>query len=244
MPSLNKRNGIFDRVVSVYGEWRFTIVMCVLLWMICVLPLFERMHLQPEKFQAFLALLLLFAIFTLSYDRKEKFFALLFGIPTIAISQLGFFVNGDLGKLAVISGEFLTMLFLFGATWLVVQNLMRNKSVNFDTICGAVSGYLFLGMAWGRLFLLLNRLQPGSFEVHFKINNPISGDHLSPLLLTYYSFVVLTTVGFGDITPLTDAAKSFTVIEAVSGQFYMAAIVGSLVSALVTEKQRHQKPHE
>ena len=56
-------------------------------------------------------------------------------------------------------------------------------------------------------------------------------------LLTYYSFVTLTTVGFGDITPIGHAVRSMTWLEAVSGQFYLAVVVAAVVSLLVNSRQ-------
>ena len=56
-------------------------------------------------------------------------------------------------------------------------------------------------------------------------------------MLTYYSFVTLTTVGYGDITPITSATRTFSWIEAITGQFYLAVIVAGLVSMLASKKR-------
>lgn len=238
MKQTHTRKGVLGRIVRFYGEWRFTIVMVVILLMICILPMFERLTISAEKFQAILSLLMLFSIMALSYDRRQKYFAVALGIPTLALSQLGFLVQGPIGRWGTVGGEFFSMVFLFGATGLIVQTVMTGKTISADSICGAVSGYLFLGLAWGRLFHLLERLSPGSFAGHMKMIQVSEGLQPGQLMLAYFSFITLTSVGYGDITPASNAAKSLSVVEAISGQFYMAAIVGSLVSVLVSEKIR------
>lgn len=235
---------VWRAIVQFYGEWRFTIVMVVLLSMICFLPLFEEISFSAEKFQAVLSLLMLFSVVALSYDSRQRYFALVLGVPTLVLSQIGFLFQGSVGKWGVVAGETLTMVFLFGATGLIVKTVMKGKTISVDSICGAVSGYLFLGMAWGRLFHLLERLHPGSFTGHLKMMDGYAHPlQQGQLLLSYFSFITLTSVGYGDITPTSSAAKSLSVIEAISGQFYMAAIVGSLVSVLVAEKIRSREMH-
>ena len=89
--------------------------------------------------------------------------------------------------------------------------------------------YLLMAMMWALLFRLVNDLQPGSFAM---AESHMQG---SRLLFFYYSFVTITTLGYGDITPVTDVAKSFSFLEAIVGQIYLVVLVARLVGTHIAQ---------
>jgi hypothetical protein len=103
-------------------------------------------------------------------------------------------------------------------------------------VVGAVCGYLLLGMAWGVLYAMLDTAWPGSFEVGSRLAEQVRADQSRVPLFTYYSFVTLTTVGYGDVTPLSTPARTCAWLEALTGQFYLAVLVAGLVGALLSRK--------
>src|SRR5262249_32104016 len=100
------------------------------------------------------------------------------------------------------------VLFLLGASVLIVKSLFSARPLTFDSILGTVCGYLFLGLAWAVLYSMIEGFRPGSFEISPKLVT--SGEVARPLpdVLTYYSVVTLTTVGYGDISPVSPAART------------------------------------
>src|SRR5262249_57380705 len=101
-------------------------------------------------------------------------------------------------------------------------------TLKFDSFLGAVCGYLFLGLGWAVLYSMIEGFRPGSFEIGPKL---VTGGEVArplPHVLTYYSFVTLTTVGYGDISPVSPAARTLAWIEAITGQFYLAVIVAGV----------------
>ncbi len=110
----------------------------------------------------------------------------------------------------------------------VAAQVFRSGPVTVHRICGAVVVYLLLGVMWAFLYQLLVFLDPGAFQFPGSIF--IDQTEMVRQALTYFSFVTLTTVGFGDITPVHPAAKLLVMYEALIGQLYPAIILARLVS--------------
>ncbi|MFM7138059.1 MAG: potassium channel family protein [Planctomycetota bacterium] len=114
---------------------------------------------------------------------------------------------------------------------LILVDVLAAKQIVFDMICGALCVFVLFGMCWANVYTLLERLAPGSFAVDFGRYHVDAGD--DPLaaadVFIYYSFVTLTTVGYGDIVPSSATARWLVWLEAVFGQFYMAVFVSRLI---------------
>jgi hypothetical protein len=96
-------------------------------------------------------------------------------------------------------------------------------------LCGAAVVYLLMAIMWTFIFSALETLHPGSFKI------PENQDILISRNFLYYSFVTLTTLGYGDITPVTSLARSLCVLEAVIGQLYLVVQVAWLVGVHVSQ---------
>jgi Ion channel len=117
---------------------------------------------------------------------------------------------------------------------IVLLVMFRGGPVTWSRIQGAVCAYFLIGLAWGSAYELLEDLHPGSFRF---ISAPSDIDQLTSKL-TYFSFSTLTTVGFGDITPLNPFARSLSTAEAIVGQLFPAILIGALVAMAM---QSHTK---
>ena len=110
-----------------------------------------------------------------------------------------------------------------GALFLYIQ---RRGSPTNDTVYGGICVYVLLGYCFALVFMLLQILIPGSF--YFTHEAPVGIPQIESQLI-YFSFSTLTTVGFGDITPLNPPAKSFAMIEAVVGPMFVDVFLARLV---------------
>ncbi|HET6898706.1 MAG TPA: potassium channel family protein [Vicinamibacteria bacterium] len=105
----------------------------------------------------------------------------------------------------------------------VLAKTLRAGPVTFHRIQGAIAAYVLLGMIWAYAYALLALLRPGAFSGAV---NPTDG----PRAWFYFSFVTLTTVGYGDVLPVHPVARSLAILEAVTGPLYLAILVARLVS--------------
>jgi hypothetical protein len=117
----------------------------------------------------------------------------------------------------------LKILFDIGLIFIITRDFYKSDSVSRDTISAALIGYLLLTLLWANLYFLLELLHPNSFTVTHEM---ILSD---PSILRYFSFVTITTLGYGDITPITSQARSLTVLEAFIGQMYVAVLIARMV---------------
>jgi hypothetical protein len=118
-----------------------------------------------------------------------------------------------------------TMVLILFSTYCLLGYVLRARTITQDQIYAGVCMYLMLGFAFGTLFYLINMLDPKSFAANVELL--ARGD--KPDLL-YFSFVTLATLGYGDITPRTNIARSLAIVESLAGMLYIAIFMARLVS--------------
>jgi hypothetical protein len=225
-----------------YAEHRFSVLLIIVVVLLAGPPALLGFGMAAGWFHAAMSILMLVVTLSFCFERQQRLFFLLLGIPSILFSAASYMVSGTFSRWTLFLGHLCEMVFLFGAAVLIVKSLFRSRAITFDGIFGAICGYLFLGLAWAILYAMIEGLHPGSFEMSRSIVFSDARAALLPNVLTYYSFVTLTTVGFGDVVAVTPITRTCAWIEAVTGQFYLAVIVAGLVSLLVASANRPAGP--
>jgi hypothetical protein len=132
-------------------------------------------------------------------------------------------------------GTLASLLFMVALTAVIFSRVFRNSGlVTSHRIHGALAVYMLFGITWSTLYALLDQTLPGAFSVP-------APPEFSPERqqdLTYFSFITLTTVGYGDITPTHDVSRMFAVMEALTGQLYPATLLARLVSLEIMHRGR------
>ena len=225
-----------------FKERRFGVLLAILLILLAGPPLLMGFGLSAIWFDGLMTVLMLAAIVSLCFEPQQRLLALLLGIPSILLSLGGHLLSDSMAVWPLLLGHLCEVLFLFGSAGLIVRSLFGSGSPSFDSILGALCGYLFLGLGWAVTYSMIEVLRPGSFAVGPSIGLGSEGGASPPAdVLTYFSFITLTTVGYGDIVPATPATRTCAWLEAVTGQFYLAVIVAGLVSMLATSNRAPQE---
>ena len=136
------------------------------------------------------------------------------------------------------------ILFLGYVLWIVARTVFKAKTVTSDILCGAISVYLLVGVVAGLVFVLIEYFSPGSFRVSNWSNDPIAQQASfikDPGWLLYFSFVTLTTVGYGDVLPASAIARSASVLVAVIGQVLLMVQIARLVGMHVAQETETKK---
>ncbi|MBW2059379.1 MAG: two pore domain potassium channel family protein [Deltaproteobacteria bacterium] len=173
----------------------------------------------------FLSLILFSAIYAVSKKRRPLVIGLLIGLPPFIGLWLTHFVESP--SLILMEDGFMVLFFGY-TTVMFLSYVFRQDEVTFDTIMGAACVYFFIGLMWGFAFAMMESLLPGSFR--FGEGQAVGGSNL-----IYYSFVTQTTLGYGDITPVTTPARSLSVLEAVIGQLYLGVLIARLVGVHISQ---------
>ncbi len=178
-----------------------------------------------------LVVVLVFAINAVTGDRRGVRMALFLGLPAVVGGVLAVFWNEP--PTIVIALTFVLMLsFLVAVIVILQRHIMTSDRVSGDTLRGAVCVYVLLGIAWAVAYRFVGYLEPGAFYIagHF-----VDQDR-SLALNIYFSFVTLTTLGYGDISPISPIARTLAWLEAATGQVYVAITIARLVSMYIADR--------
>jgi len=180
------------------------------------------------------AFILLSGIYLLSPNRRLLLIASLIALIAIILNLFNIILaNREL----MLTALFVEIVFFGISTITIIRHVLSERRVSNDKIYGAICGYLLLGLIWALIYTALENAQPGSFRFHFEplITSPF--DYTYPIYLgefVYYSFVTLTTLGYGDVIPLNHTARALSSIESVTGQLYIAVLIARLVGLQIT----------
>jgi hypothetical protein len=132
----------------------------------------------------------------------------------------------------------LTLVILAYTTATILSAILRNSQITLETLKAAVCVYLLIGLLWVYVFALIDLAIPGSFL----IRRGLEGNHFGHLTvneayakLLYFSYATLTTLGYGDILPLSALAQTFSYLEAIVGQLYLTVLIARLVGMHITQ---------
>jgi len=126
-----------------------------------------------------------------------------------------------------VSALFITVIWLVYAIALIIAHLFQRHDVTVDTILGSMVVYLLIAVAFTLTFEIIELQNPGSFS-GVPDNAATNRGELGSAMM-YFSLVCISTMGYGDITPLSDIARPIAVLEGVTGQLYLAVMIARLV---------------
>jgi len=176
-----------------------------------------------------LSLVLLCAVLAVADRKRALVIAVALAVPAIAGRWISHF-RPDLVPPPV----FLTAGLILIA--FVVANLLRfvlrAPSVNVEVLCASISAFLMLGLLWTVAYWLVDQLDPAAFA----FNTNEGRQSISGFNAFYFSFVTLSTVGYGDITPVSKVARMLAAMEAMTGLLYVAVLIARLVALYSSPK--------
>jgi hypothetical protein len=204
---------------------RFLILMGLMMALLVLGPILEQFVTIRKLIDVFLTAIILSMLYTITSKKRVFYYAWSLAIIMLLSLWLKYFVGYDLfARISMVVGALFTIV----VTSLTVQFIVQSKTVTREVVYAAMLVYLLLAQLWAMVYTFLHRINPASFN--------LPGGQGDFLIFEYYSFVTLTTLGYGDITPLTKVAKAFAVLEAVVGQLYLVVVVAWFVGMLVARK--------
>ena len=208
---------------------RFLFLLILLLTLIVVVPFIGdysglRIVVDISATGVFIA-----AMYAISEKKHQLIIALFLVVPTILTLWMNYFTSG---KWALAASEICGILFFGFAIVIIVNYIRRQRDVTTEIIFAAVVVYLLMAMLWADLYRLLETFTPGSFEMP---GGQIQNDRI---LFVYFSLVTITTLGYGDMTPVTDQAAGLASVEAITGQIYLVVLVAWLVGMHVSKRSK------
>ncbi|MCP3942866.1 MAG: two pore domain potassium channel family protein [Desulfobacteraceae bacterium] len=194
--------------------------MAILLIYVIATPFFALIMNEKLFLNIAFSAVMLSAIMTVSHKKKSRIWVVLLGFVCLVFIWL---------KVSIITSEImlasvvLQALFNFFMVFIIILFIFETTVITRNTISAAVVAYLFVALSFADLFLMVELISPGSFSIsHDRIM-------LDPSVLRYFSFVTLSTLGYGDIVPISSPAKNLVVAEALIGPIYLTVLIAKLV---------------
>lgn len=229
-------------------HYRFSCLLATLLLMIAMLPFIRFFRtdafpkLAPFSMVLLFSAVLLSAVYAVSRHRLEIVVARSWVALVIAVQVLYSFLLSE----PVLIVEYILSAGLLAYTlFLLLRYLLFEQQVTLEVIAASLCGYLLLGILWAIAFSLLDVVQTDSFSFSLADAENSSDEQATLRFGTersamplYFSYVTLTTLGYGDIVPATPTARMLCTVEAIVGQLYLVVLVARLVGLQIAHAQR------
>jgi hypothetical protein len=208
---------------------RFMRLLVLLLGLLVLSPLFEEFSQLRVLEGLFFTAIFIYSAYSFSRSKALVAAAVSLAVPATVLFWLQPFINAQWVE---ISGGLCGTAFMTIIIAAILHHIFLQQDVSADLIAGAIVAYLLMALMWALLYGVLEAAHPGSF------NLPAGTLQDQPTLFRYFSLVTITTVGYGDITPATPAARAFANLEAVVGQLYLVILVSWLVGMYVSARSK------
>lgn len=228
-------------MITRISKHRFTFLLAALLLLLLLAPVVQVFSDKGDGnwgagAVAFLfALVLLTAVPAVSNTRGVTVVAIALAIPSIVLRMIDVASPSYVFRFA---HHVFEILFLTYAIVLIVRYLFVSDRVTLNTVNASLCIYMLLGVLWFNAYVLLDMLDRNAFSIldgQFADTRPAALMIERSIALLYFSFTTLTTVGFGDITPVSAFARMFSVTEAIAGQVILVVLVSRLVGMHVAQ---------
>ena len=216
------------------GKDRFVPFLIALSLFFLLYPVMVELE-HVRVFRLAFAAIMVFAVYTISGRKHHTLIAALLGGPAM-LGQLAAHVVPNRWSLLI--GTAFGLAFLVYVTGVILREVLRPGRVTTGKVAGAISVYLLIGLVWALLYgIVAIAYAP---EAAFRGPEIPVDSGLGPAVeftFIYYSFVTLTTLGYGEITPARPIAEGLAWLEAAVGQLYIAVLIARLVALHILDGQ-------
>jgi voltage-gated potassium channel len=226
---------IVDTGRNVFFRHRFAILFVLLLCVMLIPPYFEEAVWIGKFWRGLFTCVLLWALYTVAGSRKVLILALLILVPTISSTWLADAEHET--NLAYLDN--ITNIVYFALICAFMgQYVLTTRKVTLEVIFAAMCLYMMVAVLWAAIYTNLELYydQAFTFRGQFAEEAGITKDAIYGHMI-YYSFVTISTLGYGDTLPIHRVAQNWSGVEAMLGQFYIAIIIARLVSVYTVEQE-------
>ncbi len=225
--------GFFDTFRHNFAKGKFLYFLISILFYILLSPFLTNVFGMHTLLDIFISAVLVSGICAVSEGKYDTLIMVIFVFPTLVIIWVLHFIQ--LPSLMLFS-NCLSTLFLGYVMIRILGFIFKSETVTSDVIFAAIVVYLLIGITWGIVFRLMETVQPGSFAIRASL------EQHQRITFTYYSFVTLTTLGYGDIRPLSPQAGTLAILEAIIGQLYLAVLIARLLGMHIAQSRENKEP--
>jgi Ion channel len=223
---------IYNSLTQACFKDRFLLLLISILCLLIFTPVFQGFVGISILMDAFITAILISGTYAASKKIYITITAASLALPMLVSIWISHFV--DMPSLAFV-GNCIGIAFIAFLVIIILSFIFSEHKVTINVIYGSIVVYLLIAIMWAFVYSVLESIHPGSFVIG---NSQID---VGRRLYIYYSFVTITTLGYGDITPTTDLANSFSFLEAVTGQLYIAILIARLVGIHIAQSMNRKE---
>ncbi len=205
---------------SIYRSGSLQLLVALVL-LIILSSLLEGTQFGQRAVDILFALVILATVRAASSERRTRVVFLVLAVSAIALLWTS---NGVERTVVGVAGLMIFVVLNVGTVGLMLKRILQAQVVDFDVLCSAVAVYLLIGVTWALTYIAIDILDPTAFE-QLAVSAWDGGTDY-----VYFSFVTLTTLGYGDISPDGNFVRIWAVMEAGVGVLYLALLIARLVS--------------
>jgi voltage-gated potassium channel len=227
---------------STEPRYRFYYLLGSLLMLLVGMALADKHPMADLLFCVLFSAVLLAAVMSICQWRGRVVVTILVAMPILILNVAKYAAQNIVEhNVLTIAHDASAIVFLAFVSFHILSAIIRDQ-VTWDTIAGAISLYMLIALMWTFQYSILITVDPEAIQSIVTVNGsevrtPIS-EHVARFeQLVYFSFVTLTTLGYGDTVPVSSIARTTSYLETLFGQFYMAVLVARLVAVFVTQSR-------
>ena len=220
------------------SRYKYEFLLAAQILLSFVSPLFSSYSYSRSIIDIAISVVFFTAIYVVSNSRKHFMIGMLLMLPTLLLIWGVNFSGNETLEFIPLIGSVLFFCYIAG---LILVDIFRSEMVTLDIIAAGITVYLFFGNICGFIYAIIGHVDPNAFNIPAATATYL-GDNLANLSSAmYFSFVTLTTLGYGDITPVNDFARSLAFLEAAMGQIYLTVLIASLVGIHISTSNKGAK---
>lgn len=196
-------------------------------------PFLERNPSLAVLAHVSLSVALFAAVYAVNKQKQQRSIAVALLLPLLMLYWLGLY---DIISFTRFGAHLLFAVYYGLLIYSFISQIRNARRVSTNVLYATFSLYLIIGLFWGSLYTLLYQLSPGAYS-GVLLEDAQNASHI----FNYFSFVTLTTLGYGDITPQSPGAASLCQMEAIMGQFFTAVVVAWLMGMFVSERRNRDQ---
>ena len=213
-------------MIRAFQANRFLILLCTIMVLFLMSPIAKQLGLKTALLllDAAFTFVFLASVYAVSRNRRRFIIGSILLVPTISLTWIDPFIFNATVQTAM---TWVLLLFFAFIIYGITTYVLGIDEVTLEQVAGTLCVYLLIGLLWSLAYSLIEIYFPASF----------SKTDMAFFDFNYFSFVTLTTLGYGDISPVSTVARAFAIVEAILGQFFLAVLVARQVGLYISSSQ-------
>ena len=209
-------------------EHRHPIFMVGLILFFIVPELFEKIFSIDIPFEILFAILILSSMLLIQSSPSKRI--LTNGIVIVLVAFLFIWGNYQDSKVSDLAVYIFLFLYFSLITFFLFKDIVRSKKATGSVIIGAFSGYFMIGVICFFIYAFLDNAYPDTINVNMENEKGVWD-------MFYFSFITLTTIGYGDFSPTSSLGQKIVILQGLTGQFYLAIVLAILVGKFLSHDE-------